>query len=734
MSAMCPNCGASNRDRAAFCGACGQPLAPATATGSLAAYTLLNGRYEIVETVGGGGMGAVYKAFDFQQDRLVAVKEMSDQALGQGHREQAVEQFRREALLLQALSHPNLVKVTDTFSDGRRHYLVMDYVDGQPLTSLADPAQEGWQEQVRAWALQLCDVLAYLHGRQPPVIFRDLKPDNILLPNGEERLKLIDFGIARFFDPAKERDTVAIGTPGYMAPEAFYGQTDARSDLYSLGVTMHTLLTGFDPARAPWQLPPVAELAPHVAEDLAQIVAHAVELDPEQRFQTAQEFKRALGGELAAPVEVVEAAVQAAPVAARVSTARPVRFNGREQVTSLPQLVALCDSQWDAAVNHLRVGEMEVWLDHLGETELARYARELRQEGGADMGVQLEMWLGATGQVPRPQLVVSPPWLNLGAVNNRAPFPAHIRLRNAGRGLLAGQVSSDAFWLVPEAAAFAANDRTLALWAYADRLPVGQPAEGRVRIQSNGGEAQVTVRLRPSPTGAVSREARPPAWAASVLLLLAVAGGVWLVNQLALRWSLPVDFDVAAWLDGDRGWLMLPLTAVVLTLAAMLGSVHQWERLAADAPLREWVVSAAWLLGATFFTALISGLVLSVVEAPRALSAFWLSMLDDLPVALPLLIAGLAAVIVASGRAGRLRHTSSGAVLLAALLALWLLLCLAGIVAGVWLAGQLDDLLPRGMPDGGFGWGVLLGLAVGAGLGALPIRFAAARDSNDRRA
>lgn len=179
---------------------------------------------------------------------------------------------------------------------------------------------------------------------------------------------------------------------------------------------------------------------------------------------------------------------------------------------------------------------------------------------------------------------------------------------------------------------------------------------------------------------------------------------------------------------------MLPLTAVVLTLAAMLGSVHQWERLAADAPLREWVVSAAWLLGATFFTALISGLVLSVVEAPRALSAFWLSMLDDLPVALPLLIAGLAAVIVASGRAGRLRHTSSGAVLLAALLALWLLLCLAGIVAGVWLAGQLDDLLPRGMPDGGFGWGVLLGLAVGAGLGALPIRFAAARDSNDRRA
>jgi hypothetical protein len=219
-----------------------------------------------------------------------------------------------------------------------------------------------------------------------------------------------------------------------------------------------------------------------------------------------------------------------------------------------------------------------------------------------------------------------------------------------------------------------------------------------------------------------------------VLLFLAVAGGVWLVNQLAQRWGLPVTFDVAAWLDGDRGWLLLPLAALVLTLAAMLGSVHQWERLAADAPLREWLVSAAWVLGATFFTALLAGLALSAVEVPRALSASWRSMLDDLPVALPLLLAGLAAVIVASGRAGRLRRTSSGAALLAALLALWLVLSLAGIVAGVWLAGQLDDLLPRGLPDGGYGWVALLGLAIGAGLGALPIRLASGKGSDQRAA
>lgn len=722
MSAICANCGASNRDGAAFCGACGQPLAPATATGSLAAFTLLNGRYEIVETVGGGGMGAVYKAFDFQQDRLVAVKEMSDQALGAGHREQAAEQFRREALLLQALSHPNLVKVTDTFSEGRRHYLVMDFVDGQALPALIAPQQEGWQEQVRAWALQLCDVLAYLHGRQPPVIFRDLKPDNILLPNGEERLKLIDFGIARFFDPAKERDTVAIGTPGYMAPEAFYGQTDARSDLYSLGVTLHTLLTGFDPAQAPWQLPSVAELAPHVAEDLAQIVAHAIELDPEQRFQTAQEFKRALGGELAAPAEAVEATAQAAPVAARVSTARPVRFNGREQVTSLPQLVALCDSHWDAAVNHLRVGELEVWLDHLGETELARYARELRQEGGADMGVQLETWLQATGQAAAPQLAVSPPLLNLGAVSSHGPFPAQIRLRNTGRGLLTGQLGSDAFWLVPEVSTFAANDRVLALWAYADRLPVDQPAEGHVTVQSNGGEAQVTVRLRPSPSAAAVRQARPPAWAASVLLVLAVAGGVWLVNQLAQRWGLPASFDVAAWLEGGKGWLMLPLAASVLTLAAMLGSVHQWERLAEDAPLREWGASAAWVLGATFFSILLSALLLSYVKLPPALAVPWQMATAQLGVAWPLLLGGVAALITASGWAGRLRRGAGGAVLFVLLLVLWLVLILAGAMAGAWLAGRLNEALPQGLPDAGWSVVTLAGALLVGGLMTLLAR------------
>ena len=111
------------------------------------------------------------------------------------------------------------------------------------------------------------------------------------------------------------------------------------------------------------------------------------------------------------------------------------------------------------------------------------------------------------------------------------------------------------------------------LWLYGDRLPAGAPAEGHLRVRSNGGESQVTVKLRPAAVGAAPAEARPPAWAASVLLLLAVAGGVWLVSQLAGRWDLPADFDVAAWARGGKGWLMLPLASLILTMAAMLGSV-----------------------------------------------------------------------------------------------------------------------------------------------------------------
>ena len=690
MKTICPHCGADNPEGAAFCSSCGESLQPIAATGALPEHTLINGRYDVVSVLGRGAMAAVYKAYDLMDEVFVAIKEMSDDALGPERREEAIDQFRREALLLQSLHHPNMVSVRDVFTSGQRHYMVMDFVDGQPLSDVVPLESQAEEEDVRAWALQLCDVLAYLHSRQPPIIFRDLKPENIMFVPDEEDgkgvIKLIDFGIARFFDPQKEKDTLAIGTSGYMAPEAFHGQTDPRSDLYSLGVTLHRLLTGLDPALNPWNLPDVREVAPHVSEEMAQIIAHATELSPEDRFQSAAEFKRALGGEVLVEEEAEEMAV-AAPAAARISTERPVWFNGRHRIVSLKQLVSLCDAHWEAAVNHLRTGELEKWLVHLGEDALATYARQLRQTAGADMDVQLETWLESTGLVALPQMEVSPPLQNLGAVAANAATIASFRLRNLGRGHLVAQVQTDAYWLIPEQSWLAGNDQTLNLHVDTRRLPLNQPAEGRVYIQSNGGEAQTTVRVRPTPTGRSTAQARPPTWAASALFLLAVLGGVWLAQQALGRWEL--SFALDAW----QGWAAIPLTALILTLAAMLGSMFQWERLAQDVPLKLWGIDALWTFGMTT-AAILLGAGLNSALLPHLPDLSFLLAQKTVQDITPLLMGAVAAMATASGWGAIQRRNASGIALSSILTLVGAMAPWAGAMLGLVLTSQLLESWP----------------------------------------
>lgn len=277
----CPNCQTENRPGARFCLKCGTALAPAPApppepvsdrptpnlgTGRLPAQSYLANRYIILQKVGQGGMGAVYKAADSRlTGRVIAIKEMSDAAITTPQeRRQALTAFQREAELLTRLRHANLPRVTDTFAIGNRHYLVMDFIEGETLEQKLNRGDAPFPEaQVLAWASQLCDVLGYLHNQEPPVIFRDLKPGNIIIdPAGQ--VKLIDFGIARFFKHGKSQDTMIMGTPGYASPEQ-YGtqQTDARSDIYSLGATLFHLSTGRDPGHyPPYQLPPPARPTP----------------------------------------------------------------------------------------------------------------------------------------------------------------------------------------------------------------------------------------------------------------------------------------------------------------------------------------------------------------------------------------------------------------------------------------------------------------------------------------
>jgi serine/threonine protein kinase len=263
---------------------------------TLSTGQILQSRYYITSHIGKGGMGTVYQAQDTRlNNRLVAVKELDPAQLPSGDQQLALQAFQQESAILARLSHPGLTAVHDYFLENNKSYLVMEFVQGETLQQAWERMGRRFMEpQVVAWAQELCDVLGYLHSQQPPVIFRDLKPGNIMVqPNG--RLKLIDFGIARHFTPGKTSDTVKFGTPGYAAPEQYgQGQTDARSDVYALGVVAHQLLTGHDPTQTPFHLPPIEQLAPQVSAPVGRAVTQALEMDPAKRPFTIQSFSTAL--------------------------------------------------------------------------------------------------------------------------------------------------------------------------------------------------------------------------------------------------------------------------------------------------------------------------------------------------------------------------------------------------------------------------------------------------------
>ena len=270
---------------------------PGIGTGLLARNSILQSRYVIVDKLGRGGMGATYKVVDQRLGgKVLALKEMSDAAITDPQeRVQAIDAFRQEAQLLACLNHPNIPKVTDSFTENYKHYIVMEFVPGETLDDrMARRGVPCSEQEVRQWALQLCEVLSYLHSQSPPIIFRDMKPGNIMItPHGQ--LKLIDFGIARLFKAGKKWDTQAIGTVGYAAPEQYgKGQTDARSDIYSLGVTLHHLLTGHHPSMTPFNLPPVRRLNPTVSSHMEAVIQKATRAQSEDRFQSAAEMRQAL--------------------------------------------------------------------------------------------------------------------------------------------------------------------------------------------------------------------------------------------------------------------------------------------------------------------------------------------------------------------------------------------------------------------------------------------------------
>ncbi|HLI09022.1 MAG TPA: WD40 repeat domain-containing serine/threonine-protein kinase [Ktedonobacteraceae bacterium] len=297
---FCANCGAANQPRAVTCFACGQMLsAPPTAdtTSSADGERIVKERYRVVRQVGTGGFGAVYLAQDTQTaNRRVALKEIRLLGLSPQEMIEATDAFNREVSLLPGLRHPHLPRVYDHFTDPEHWYLLMQFIEGQTLESYVQtvPPARLPVEVVLDMGIQLADVLDYLHTRQPPIIFRDLKPANIMRTHSGH-LYLIDFGIARLFKPGQLKDTIAFGSPGYAAPEQYgKAQTTPRSDLYSLGATLHFLLTGDDPANSPFAFAPLSLSSQPAVVSLQHLLAQLVELDVSKRPASAREVKRQL--------------------------------------------------------------------------------------------------------------------------------------------------------------------------------------------------------------------------------------------------------------------------------------------------------------------------------------------------------------------------------------------------------------------------------------------------------
>lgn len=255
--------------------------------------TLVDGKYKILRVVGKGGMSVVYQAVNEKANKIWAIKEVRKD--GSQNFEVVKQNLIAETDMLKRFSHPNLPSIIDVIDTDDSFLIVMDYIEGNSLSKAIETSGAQSQEDVIEWSKQLCDVLGYLHSRKPPIIYRDMKPANVMLkPDGN--ISLIDFGTAREFKSSSIEDTTCLGTQGYAAPEQYggHGQTDARTDIYCLGATMYHLVTGHNPSTPPYEMYPIRQWNPMLSSGLEEIITKCTQRNPNDRYQSCAELLYAL--------------------------------------------------------------------------------------------------------------------------------------------------------------------------------------------------------------------------------------------------------------------------------------------------------------------------------------------------------------------------------------------------------------------------------------------------------
>jgi serine/threonine-protein kinase len=307
---LCPRCHKTNQQGANFCIHCG--FSVILNDGAPRGEPI----YWITRIIKQGGQGSVFQGID-QEGNIYAIKEMRDRFTDPKERVEAMRRFDAEAEILQRLSHPRVPRVYSHFTDEGRHYLTMDFVQGEDLEHVF--AQRGAipEHEVLGWAEQICDVLEHLHGEG--LVYRDVKPSNIMLDQHGD-IKLVDFGIAKILKPS-ERGGTQIGTPGYAPPEQYQGLATPASDIYALGATLHHLLTGRDPTEEPpFSFPPAHTVHTGISQRTSDALERALQMQPEARYPTVRAFRAALLEPQPAPQQV---RVAPAPAAQAASAAPP---------------------------------------------------------------------------------------------------------------------------------------------------------------------------------------------------------------------------------------------------------------------------------------------------------------------------------------------------------------------------------------------------------------------------